>query len=295
MRTMKTSSNPPNFVEVGYCVEGEVAIVTISHPPVNGLGLGVRCALVAAFEAAHRDEHVRAIVLKGGGRGFSAGGDIREFGTPAATATPALSLHVHPVIEASRKPVVAAIHGFAIGGGLETALACHYRVVADNAKIGLPECKLGVIPLSGSQRLPRVLGLARSIEFILEGPIVPAGTFEDTPLFDRVVGGDELHVTSVALELAREKIGTTPLPLIRRLPIPACDRVAVVAEARARLASADVIEGECLNAIAAAAEACDFDAGMAAARAIYDRLVASDEVLRQRDRFFQSRKASPAR
>jgi 3-hydroxyacyl-CoA dehydrogenase len=292
---MQTPPNPPRAGEVEYCVQDEVAIVTISHPPVNGLGLGVRCGLVAAFEAAQRDAHVRAIVLKGSGRGFSAGGDIREFGTPAATASPALSLHVHPVIEASQKPVVAAIHGFAIGGGLETALACHYRVVAGNAKIGLPECKLGVIPLSGTQRLPRVLGLADSIEFILEGQIVPARTFEDTLLFDRVVEGDEQRVTSVALELAREKIGTTPLPLIRRLPVPACDRIAVVAEARARISSADAIEGECLNAIAAAAEASDFDAGMAVARAIYDRLIASDEVTRQRDRFFQSRKASAAR
>ncbi|MEX3959371.1 enoyl-CoA hydratase-related protein [Trinickia sp. EG282A] len=274
-------------------MEDEVAIVTMSHPPVNGLGLRVRCGLVAAFEAARRDARVRAIVLNGGGRGFSAGGDIREFGTPAATASPALSLHVHPVIEASDKPVIAAIHGFAIGGGLETALVCHYRVVAGDSKIGLPECKLGVIPLSGTQRLPRVLGLAHSIQFILDGRIVPARTFRDTKLFDRVVEADEREVLCVALELAREKMGTTSLPLIRRLPFPPCDWVQVVAEARARLANSDAIESECLNAIAAAAESSDFDSGMAAARAIYDRLVASDEVSRQRDHFFLSRQIRP--
>ncbi|MBC8746527.1 MULTISPECIES: enoyl-CoA hydratase-related protein [Paraburkholderia] len=290
-----THCKPHRFADVEYRVEDEIAIVTMSHPPVNGLGLGIRRGLVAAFEAARRDARVRAIVLNGSGRGFSAGGDIREFGTSAATASPALSLHVHPVIEASDKPVVAAIHGFAIGGGLETALVCHFRVVADNAQIGLPERKLGVIPLSGTQRLPRVLGFAKSIEFILGAQIVRAGTFRGTALFDRIVNGDEQEMSRLAIELAREKIGGTSLPLIRRLPLPDRDPVSIVAEARSRLSCSDAIESQCLNAIAAAAESPDFDAGMAAARAIYDRLVSSEQVLRQRDRFFKSRRDSSAR
>jgi enoyl-CoA hydratase len=144
---------------VTYRVENGVSVVTIEHPPVNGLGHSVRHGLKTAFDTARIDGRVGAIVLTGAGRGFSAGGDIREFGTLAATAAPALSLDVHPVIEGSEKPVVAAIHGFAIGGGLETALVCHYRIVAADARIGLPELKLGVIPLSGTQRLPRVLGM----------------------------------------------------------------------------------------------------------------------------------------
>ncbi|MGF6932033.1 enoyl-CoA hydratase [Paraburkholderia sp. UCT70] len=290
-----THCKPHRFADVEYRVEDEVAIVTMSHPPVNGLGLGIRRGLVAAFEAARCDARVRAIVLNGSGRGFSAGGDIREFGTSAATASPALSLHVHPVIEASDKPVVAAIHGFAIGGGLETALVCHYRVVADNAQIGLPECKLGVIPLSGTQRLPRVLGFAKSIEFILGAQIVRAGTFRGTALFDRIVDGDEHEMSRLAIELAREKIGGTSLPLIRRLPLPDGDPVSIVAEARSRLSCSDAIESQCLDAIAAAAESPDFDAGMAAARAIYDRLVSSDQVSMQRDRFFKSRRDGSAR
>jgi len=290
-----THCKPQRFADVEYRAEDEVAIVTMCHPPVNGLGLGVRRGLVAAFEAARRDERVRAIVLNGSGRGFSAGGDIREFGTPAATAAPALSLHVHPVIEASDKPVVAAIHGFAIGGGLETALVCHYRLVVASAQIGLPECKLGVIPLSGTQRLPRVLGLAKSIEFILGAQIVHARTFLGTALFDGIVEGDVHYLLRHAIELAREKIGSTSLPLIRRLPLPDSDPVSIVAEARSRLACSDAIASECLNAIAAAAESADFDAGMAAARAIYNRLVSSDEVSRQRDRFFESRQDGPAR
>ncbi|PTB18821.1 enoyl-CoA hydratase [Trinickia symbiotica] len=283
-----TKSQPRRFGDVDYRLEDAVAVVTMSHPPVNGLGLDVRRGLIAAFEEARRDSRVAAIVLNGSGPGFSAGGDIREFGTQAATAEPALSLHVHPVIEASDKPVVAAIHGFAIGGGLETALVCHYRLVADSARIGLPERKLGVIPLSGTQRLPRVLGLEKSIEVILGAQIVPAKTFSGTALFDQIEEGDDQQVLRLAIELAREKIGTRSLPLIRRLPLPDRDPIAIVAEARARLASSEAMANECLNAIAAAAESADFEAGLAAARAIYDRLIVSDEVSRQRDRFFKS-------
>ncbi|SDR53105.1 enoyl-CoA hydratase/isomerase family protein [Paraburkholderia tuberum] len=106
-----THCKPHRFADVEYRVEDEIAIVTMSHPPVNGLGLGIRRGLVAAFEAARCDVRVRAIVLNGSGRGFSAGGDIREFGTSAATAWPALSLHVHPVIEASDKPVFQVAPG----------------------------------------------------------------------------------------------------------------------------------------------------------------------------------------
>lgn len=287
-----TNRNAQHFDDVEYRVEDEVAIVTMSYPPVNGLGLGVRRGLVAAFDAARHDAKVCSIVLNGSGRGFSAGGDIHEFSTAAATAAPALSLHVHPVIEASEKPVVAAIHGFAIGGGLETALVCHYRLVAENAKIGLPECKLGVIPLSGTQRLPRVLGLAKSIEIILGAQIVPASVFAGTALFDRIVEGDEQQVLRLAIELAREKIGSAPLPLVRRLPLPDHDPASVVAKARARLRCGDAIAGKCLDAIAAAAESTDFEAGLAAAREIYDRLAASDEVSRQRDCFLKSRQDS---
>jgi len=293
-RQSMMNCKPQRFASVEYRVQDEVAVLTMNHPPVNGLCLEVRRGLVDAFEAARRDPQVLAIVLNGCGRGFSAGGDIREFGTAAATAAPALSLHVHPVIEASLKPVVAAIHGFAIGGGLETALVCHYRLVAESAQIGLPECKLGVIPLSGTQRLPRVLGLARSIEFILGAQISPANTFAGTALFDRIVEGDEQKVLCLAIDLARGKIGSKSLPLIRRLPLPDHDTAAILADARTRLAYGDAIERECLDAIAAAGETTDFEAGLAAARAIYDRLVASDEVSRQRDQFFSSRQNSPA-
>lgn len=283
---MSGTTQAQRWGDVSYCLDGEVAVVTMDNPPVNGLGLGVRQGLVAAFTEARRDPAVRAIVLCGAGRGFSAGGDIREFGTPAATAAPALSLHVHPVIEGSEKPVVAALHGMAVGGGLETALVCHYRVAAADTKVGLPELKLGVIPLSGTQRLPRVMGLAAAIDFILGGELRRARELSEYALFDAVIEADAAQVLTAAIALARQKAGVQPLPLIRHSPVPDAAPGAVLAAARAALTTDQVMAREALTAMAASVESADFDAGMAVARAVYDRLVASDEVRKQRDRFF---------
>jgi 3-hydroxyacyl-CoA dehydrogenase len=274
---------------VKYRLDGDIAVIALDNPPVNGLSLAVRQGLIAAFERAQREPLARAIVLHGHGRGFSAGGDIREFGTPAATAVPGLSLHVHPVIEGSAKPVIAALHGLAIGGGLETALTCHYRIAAGDTKVGLPELKLGVIPLSGTQRLPRVLGLQRAIDLILGSELVLARTLADSALFDRVIEGDATQVLSEAITFAREHIDTRPLPLIRHRPVPDADPQAILATARACLTEADAVAHEGLAAIAAAVESTDFDAGMRAARAIYDGLVGSKAVKEQRDRFFAER------
>lgn len=270
-------------------LDGDVAVITMDNPPVNGLNHPVRQGLVTAFEAARSDPRVKAMVLTGAGRGFSAGGDIREFGTPAATAAPALSLHVHPVIENSEKPVVAAIHGLAIGGGLETALVCHYRIAAGDTKVGLPELKLGTLPLSGTQRLPRVLGLQKTIDLILGSELCRARELADTLLFDQVIEADGAAVLATAIAFARTRIGISPLPLIRHLPLPDADPAAVLAAARSRIGSDDVMSREGLNAIAAAVEAADFDAGMAVSRAIFDRLITSDYFLQKRDQFLSSR------
>jgi 3-hydroxyacyl-CoA dehydrogenase len=185
--------------------------------------------------------------------------------------------------------VIAALHGFAIGGGLETALVCHYRVAAADTKIGLPELKLGVIPLSGTQRLPRVLGLQRAVDVILGGEIVLARTLAETQLFDRVIEGDATQILNEALAFARAHFDTRPLPLIRHRPVPDADPQAVLAAARARLTEADAVAREGLAAIAASIEAADFDAGMEAARIIHDRLAGSNTVKEQRDRFFAER------
>lgn len=284
------------FHDVNCRIIDGVAVITLQNPPVNGLGHGVRLGLVEAFSAVRNDPLVQAIVLTGAGRGFSAGGDIREFGTPAAAATPALSLDVHPVIEASAKPVVAALHGFAIGGGLETALVCHYRIAAADTKIGLTELGLGVIPLSGTQRLPRVLGLEAAIELILGGQLQPARQLSAHALFDQIVEGDGQQVLDVAIEFARRcgagsTTATQPLPLIRHRPLPDSNPQAILAAARQRIGD-NPMANEALNAIEAVALSADFDAGMAVARGIYDRLAASDEVRGKRDGFFAARDRS---
>src|SRR5207253_4934705 len=140
-------------------VQDGVAVITLDHPPVNGLGLSTRLGIVEGMTRALDDAAVKAIVITGAGKAFSGGADIREFNTPKATQEPTLH-SVIKVVEGSSKPVVAAIHSVAMGGGLELALGCNYRVASKGAQIALPEVKLGLLPgAGGTQRLPRVIGL----------------------------------------------------------------------------------------------------------------------------------------
>ncbi|MEO7335044.1 MAG: enoyl-CoA hydratase/isomerase family protein, partial [Caldimonas sp.] len=138
-----------------YEVRGDVAVISLDNPPVNGLGYETRRGIADGIERASADPGVKAIVVTGAGKAFSGGADIREFGSPKAIAEPNL-LSLIAALEASTKPVVAAMHSVAMGGGLELALGCHYRVAASGCKIALPEVKIGLIPgAGGTQRLPR--------------------------------------------------------------------------------------------------------------------------------------------
>ena len=153
-----------------YSRQGAIAVITLDNPPVNGLGFELRSEVMAGLDQALADAAVSAIVLIGAGKGFSAGADIREFNTPKAGAEPTLRTLIR-AIEESSKPVIAAIHGAAVGGGLELALACHCRVATKGAQVGLPEVKIGLVPgAGGSQRLPRVVGLECSV---LHKPTTP--------------------------------------------------------------------------------------------------------------------------
>ena len=137
-----------------YKVHGDVAVITLNNPPVNGLGYSTRIGITDALAQANADAAVKAIVLTGAGKAFSGGADIREFGSPKATQEPNL-LSVIEALENSGKPVVAAIHTVCMGGGLELALGCHYRIAAPGCNVALPEVKLGLIPgAGGTQRLP---------------------------------------------------------------------------------------------------------------------------------------------
>src|SRR4051794_14802550 len=171
-----------------YKVHGYVAVITMNNPPVNGLGYATRVAITQGLDQANADPAVKAIVITGAGKAFSGGADIKEFGTPKATLDPNL-LSVILACENSSKPIVAAIHSVAMGGGLELALGCHYRIAAPGANIALPEVKLGLIPgAGGTQRLPRVVGVEAALNIIVSGEPVKSELLAKLPgqkLFDK--------------------------------------------------------------------------------------------------------------
>lgn len=153
--------------QVSVDIDGDLAVVTFQNPPVNALGHGVRAGLGAALQQTATDDAVRAVILIGGGRTFPAGADIREFGKPP------MEPHLPDLvtrIEDMDKPVIAAIHGTALGGGLEVALGAHYRIASPTARVGLPEVLLGILPgAGGTQRLPRLTGAAAAIDMMTTG------------------------------------------------------------------------------------------------------------------------------
>jgi len=262
----------PRLVDIE--LHGSVALLTLNHAPVNSLAQPVRLALWDALVAADEDATIRAIVLVGAGRGFCAGGELGEMRTPLQQAWPGISNHLLPRIEACTKPVIAALHGFAIGGGLELALACHHRVAQRGTRIALPEMKHGVLPPSGSQRMPRAVGVQRTLELIITGETVPAETFADTALIDRWC---DAQVVATALEFAAtlEPLRSPEQRLLRHRPNPTHDAPALFAAWRARLAAlpgASFAMQRCIDAVECSVTAPDFDAGLIAAKRLHDDL-----------------------
>ncbi|MFL6855872.1 MAG: 3-hydroxyacyl-CoA dehydrogenase NAD-binding domain-containing protein [Sphingomicrobium sp.] len=206
---------------------GDVLIVTSNNPPVNALGAAVRQGLVAAIEEAEGDEAIKAVVIRCEGQTFFAGADITEFGKPPVM--PWLPTVVD-AIENCSKPVVAAIHGTALRGGLEVALGCHYRVAVRDAKLGVPEVKLGLLPgAGGTQRLPRVAGVQKALEMVTSGAMISAKDAHDVGLVDRLVDGE---LVQHAVALAEEVRDIRPLP-------KSSERDEKLAEARANPAIFD--------------------------------------------------------
>ncbi len=173
--------------------QDDVAVVTLNHPPVNALSQDLCRALLAAVRTEAAKDTVRAIVITGGGSTFSGGADISEFGALRERG-PGDEFPMHDMIngiEACDKPVIAAIHGNALGGGLETALGCHYRIATPTARIGLPEVKLGLIPgAMGTQRLPRLCGIPKAAEIAASGTMIPAAEAVELGIIDRLAEGD---------------------------------------------------------------------------------------------------------
>ena len=203
-----------------YDIRGDIAVIALDNPPVNGLGLATRSAIIDGLARANADASVRAIILTGAGRAFSGGADIREFGTPRAIADPNL-LVVIAALEKSSKPVVAAIHSVAMGGGLELALGCHYRVAAPGTLVALPEVKLGLIPgAGGTVRLPRVIGVETALNMILSGEPARSEVLARMPgqmIFDRMAESPASLIEE-ALAFARSLAPQAPRPRVRDLP-----------------------------------------------------------------------------
>jgi 3-hydroxyacyl-CoA dehydrogenase len=195
---------------VNYARQGEIGVITINNPPVNALSPGVPEGIVEGIGAAEKDPEVRAIVVIGGGRTFIAGADIREFGKITSGQKDRIAFNpVLERIENSTKPVVMAIHGTAFGGGLETAMAGHYRVAVASAQVGQPEVKLGIIPgAGGTQRLPRLAGVAKATEMCAFGEPIDAKAAVAAGIVDKIVEGDLL---AGAIEFARGVAGKLAL------------------------------------------------------------------------------------
>ncbi|MCA8243655.1 3-hydroxyacyl-CoA dehydrogenase NAD-binding domain-containing protein [Burkholderia sp. AU32262] len=277
---------------VDYSTRDGVAVITLNNPPVNGLGLSTRQGVMDALDRAAQDPSITAIVLTGAGRAFSGGADITEFNTPKALQEPTLHTVIRAV-EASAKPVVAALHSVVMGGGLELALGAHYRVAAPGAQVALPEVKLGLLPgAGGTQRLPRAVGLETALNMIVSGAPVPSEQLAKSGLFDEMADGDLLDA---AVAFAR-KVGAQkgPHPRVRDRKIVHENAAGFIQFARnsARAAAPNFpAPHKCIDAIEAGVLN-GFDKGSIAEREGFVALMMTPESRALRHAFFGERAAS---
>ena len=276
---------------VNYAVHGSIAVITVNNPPVNALSIGVPREIIACLASGNADDSIRAFVLIGADRGFIAGADIREFGKPRPPHEPSI-LDIILAFEASAKPVVAAIHGNALGGGLETAMGCHYRVAVVNANLGQPEVKLGFPPgAGGTQRLPRLVGIRKALDMVVEGTPIKAVEGHALGLIDCIIDGELL---AGAVDFAEEIV-------VERDSHPAVRSREVVVEepglfekkrvAIARRAGGRRAPYACIDCVEAAA-LLPFSAGLAREREIFEEMVNSNESKAMRHVFFSERQAN---
>jgi 3-hydroxyacyl-CoA dehydrogenase len=276
-----------------YQVHDNVAVIILNNPPVNGMGLATRTAAVAALRRAQDDDAIAAVVLTGAGKAFSGGADIKEFNSPNALAEPSLFTLI-ATAEGLDKPVVAAIHSVCMGGGLELALGCHYRVALPGAQIALPEVKLGLLPgAGGTQRLPRVVGLERALNMIVSGAPVLSEKLVDTGLFDEVFpAGTDL--ISAAVAFAKSISEVRPLPKVRERAVDYPNHEAFLQFSRntvKAMSGAFPAPLECVETVAASVTM-PFDDGIAFERQRFMHLMQTTESKALRHAFFAERIAS---
>jgi 3-hydroxyacyl-CoA dehydrogenase len=269
-----------------------IGVITVDNPPVNALSPGVPEGIVENVERGNADPAITAMVLIGAGRSFIAGADIRQFGTNRPPPVP--GRRTHQILDASAKPVVAAIHGYALGGGLEIALSANYRIAVPSAKVGLPEVLIGILPGSGgTQRLPRLIGPKAAMEMIVSGRHVPAEEAHRLGIIDELVEeGADLRQAAIAM--ARRVAEIRPLPRIR-------DRDDKLAEAKADPGIFDAMRKSIArrarnqkapyNCIVAVEAACSlpFEEGIGRERELFDELENSAEARALRYAFFAER------
>ncbi|WP_228898334.1 3-hydroxyacyl-CoA dehydrogenase NAD-binding domain-containing protein [Acidovorax sp. Leaf73] len=279
-----------------YKVHGSVAVITMANPPVNGLGLSTRQGIVEGLGRANADAAVTSIVITGAGGAFSGGADIKEFGTDKSLQEPNL-LSVIAAIENSAKPVVAAMHSVAMGGGLELALGCHYRIAAPGCSIALPEVKLGLIPgAGGTQRLPRVIGVEAALNLIVSGEPVKSemiGAVPGQKLFDKMAASAE-SLAPEALAFAHSVADARPLPLVRNFPCKHPEGDAYFQFARNMvkgMAKNFPAPAKCVDAVEAATKK-KFAEGMLVEREIFINLMWTPESRALRHLFMAERAAS---
>jgi 3-hydroxyacyl-CoA dehydrogenase len=275
-----------------YSSHGAVAVITLNNPPVNALGLAVRKAVADGLDRAANSEFVGAVVITGAGAMFCGGADVSEFDSPEMIAAPNLA-DLFAMIENFPKPVIAAINGTALGGGLELAMACHYRLATAAAQLGFPEVKLGILPgAGGTQRLPRLVGAERALNMIVSGNPLAARELAKTDLLDSVV---DAEVLAAAIAFCQHDAGGK-LPLKKasdvRISFPNAEAFFDFARgAIAPIAKHYPAPGKCIDAIEAAVLK-PFEEGMKLERAAFAQLVGSTESKALRHAFFATRAAA---
>ncbi len=277
---------------VSISIHGSVAVIAMDKPPVNSLGAALRAGIADAMDQAQANTAVQAIVLMGTARAFSAGADVTEFGTPMAGREPNLRV-VISLLEDSPKPVIGAISGQCLGGGLELAMGCHYRVALADATLGLPEVKLGLLPgAGGTQRLPRLLGLETALNMVVSGNPVAAAQVAGTPLVDKLIEGDLLQG---ALAFAQQVLDQNmPLRRSRDLKVKDPHGQAFLQFARntvGAMAKNFPAPMRCLEAVAASVSK-PFDEGVRLEREGFMALMASPESRALRHVFAAERAAA---